>query len=141
MCPFPGTHVIHPEWAAHHRPTAVGTLPGTCTITTGTGGAWAPESGLTEGTATTLYAGPCSFTDLRRSAQPTDAAGAPLVEHPYLVGIDPSAAGIPAGARVTITASPEDPRAVGLVLVVASFSYDSTGLERVLTCELPASGG
>ena len=88
MSPFPGTRVVHPRWAEHHRPTAVGTLTATCRITTGGTGDWTPATGPTGGTPTTVYEGPCSLTDTARSTRPADAAGQSVAEHPYVVGID-----------------------------------------------------
>lgn len=133
--PLRGTRVIHARWAEHNRPTAVGTLTGTCTITTTAGSDWTADSGATAGTPTTHYSGVCSVSKAQRTSGQVDAAGQLIAPADYLVGIDPEAATIPDGARVHVDAC-DDPRLVGLELVVRSTTYDSVTLERVLACDL-----
>jgi len=133
--PLPGTRVIHARWAEHHRPAAVGTLTGTCTIATEAGSDWTAESGATAGTPTVHYTGTCSVSKAQRAARQVDAAGQLINPAEYVVGIDPSAAAIPDGARVHVDTC-DDPRLVGLDLVVRATDYDSVTLERVLACDL-----
>ncbi|MCV2395926.1 DUF6093 family protein [Actinotalea sp. M2MS4P-6] len=133
--PFPATRVIHTKWAAHHRPTAIATLTGTCTITTEAGSDWTPEDGAVAGTPTTHYTGLCSVSRAQRTARLTDAAGQTIAPTEYVVGIDPDAAAIPNGARVHVD-SCDDPRLTGLNLVVRTTAYDTVLLERVLGCDL-----
>lgn len=61
--PLVGHGPIHPRWSEHHRPTAVGTLTGTCRITRDGGegsldddNVWHPAS------STVVYRGPCRIT-------------------------------------------------------------------------------
>lgn len=136
MAPLPSTRVIPAAWAVHHRTAALGTMTATCTVETGGEGTWAPDTGGVPGTPTTLYAGPCVVTDMTRTTRVRDVAGQALAEHPYTVGIAPTAPAIPEGARVKINTCADDPLLVGLVLRVVDVSHESLMLERVLTCDL-----
>lgn len=137
MVPFDGSAVIHPDWQAHHAPVAAGTHRATCTITNGaTGAGWDPVGGDTPGTPTQVYSGPCRVEDLSRSVAARDVAGQTVAPYPYLVAIALDAADIPVGARVTVTADPDDPRLVGKVLIVDAPSYGDSRFERVMGCTL-----
>ena len=109
-----------------------------CTITTGGTAGWDPTTGAGTGVAPTrLYdARACRVQDLTRATRPTDAAGQPVGEFPYLVAIEDDAADIPKDARVHIDACTDDPRLAGKNLIVAATAYASLRFERDLFCNL-----
>lgn len=136
--PFPSTRVVHPAWSQHHRPTAEGAQTATCTIIgPGTGGGWDPVTGPTAGAAgQLLYDDTCAIEAQVAAPDRSDAAGQATTEHPYLVSIRHAAPDIPIGARVTVTACPDDAALVGKVLTVADVQYGSLQWDRVLMCDL-----
>lgn len=137
MSPFAGTRVVHPSWAAHHRPTAHGTMTATCTIGTGGAGGWDPVTGPSVPEfPTTLYTGPCGVLPLARGERTGDAAGQNVTDHPYAVAITATAGEIPKGARVRIDTCPDDTQLVGKVLTVAETQFASLRFERDLLCDL-----
>ncbi|MFF3443644.1 DUF6093 family protein [Streptosporangium sp. NPDC002721] len=61
--PLVGHGPIPPRWSEHHRPTAVGTLTGTCRITRGGGDGHLDDDGVWHPPGTTVvYVGPCRIT-------------------------------------------------------------------------------
>ncbi|MFC5744826.1 DUF6093 family protein [Actinomadura rugatobispora] len=131
--PFPGTHVIPPDWSSHHRPTATSAMTATCVIARATGqgitgptGIWDPSE------ATTIYTGPCRVvpraTDEGRHRTSGERQVTP---RRYEVTITYDAATIRLGDQVRITAA-QDAGLVGLTTRVIDVSYSSEQWQRVL---------
>lgn len=137
--PFASTMVVPDGWAAAHAPVAEATHTASCRIVAPVAGAggWDPATGpTTDSAGATLYSGPCRVQELTGSDHPTDVAGQPVADYPYLVAISSTAADIPPMARLTVDACPNDPRLVGKVLTVRVSRYASLRIERHLSCSL-----
>jgi uncharacterized protein DUF6093 len=136
--PLDGTHVVHPRWSEHHRPTATATMTAECVITrpaapgtTGTTGTWTPPPD------TTVYTGPCRLvpksTDQGRHQVVGDTQVTPRSYH---VGIEYDTAEILIGDIVEITAA-KDPGLAGHKLRVIDVQYGSEQWQRdLLTQEI-----
>lgn len=137
MAPLGSARVVHPGWAAHHAPVAVGTMNALCRIELGsTGGGWIPETGTTPGTPVVTYAGRCRVAYARTQPHQGDAADQVTTTSNVTVALPLGSAEQHRGARVTITAvDANGPAAlVGRVLLVESVAYPSLAVEQVMTC-------
>jgi hypothetical protein len=67
VSPFPGTHVVHPRWAAKHGAVSDTAMNTTIRIITASTADWTPEAGLVPGLTSTVYSGPARVSyDLDR---------------------------------------------------------------------------
>lgn len=135
--PFPSTRVIHPAWAAHHAPVAVGTMNATCTIThASTGGGWDPVTGPAAATPAVTYTGPCRVTYRDARGGDGDAADQSTSILPVLVALPLTALPQQVGARITITAVDANGPVglAGRTLTVRDVGNSSLTFEQDLTC-------
>lgn len=133
--PLPNTRVIPQGWSAHHRPTAAGTMTGTCTITAPGGeGTTGPDGDWTPGTGTTVYDGPCRLQALTTNERIEAAGDTQTTVRRYLISVQHDTDRIENGATVTITAA-RDAEAVGMTLRVVDVRYGSEQWQRDLIAE------
>lgn len=133
--PLENTHVLHPRWSEHHRPTATGTMSAACEITRrATGGTTDASGTYTPTSPTTIHTGPCRVQAVPTQRQVIVVGEAQETRHRYLVTIRYDAATIHVGDLVLITES-VDAGLVGRRLRVVNVSYGSEQWERDLNCE------
>lgn len=133
--PLPGSHVIHPRWSEHHRPTATSAMTGECIITRRAGaGITAPDGTYTPAAAATIYIGPCRV-QARSTDERIELAGEAQETHRrYLVAVRHDAPEILVDDLVGITAA-VDARLVGKELRVVDITYGSEQWQRDLICD------
>lgn len=135
--PFPATSTIHPDWSAHHQPTAASTLSGHLTIRDPSLGGWTPTGGAQPATpGALLHEGPFRAQPLDGQVRAADAARQDVTERAYQVSLDASAPEVPVGAVITISQCPDDPHLVGKVLIVTGLDYSSRRFERTVYADL-----
>lgn len=136
--PFPGTHVVHPDWSRHHQPVATGGMNATCVITDparATPGAWDDATG-TYGPSTPFVVVDTTACRVQAltSDQDTEQAGQDSTIRDYLVQLDdPGLVSLPdleVGYVVTITAATNDPHLVGLALTIRDVQHGSERFTR-----------
>lgn len=138
----PGTPVIPPGWAAHHRPVVVKTMTGTVSIRRpGTKSTFDPATGAT--TATEYephHIGPARLQVLSLADQEALAGGQEVSTVAYLVTVehDAATAGIDFGlgdlVKVDAVDDNGDSTLVGRELTVESLTRGSLVFERDLYC-------
>ena len=65
--PFPGTHVVHPDWGVKHGAVSDEAMNATITVLKGNATDWTLETGPTVGLDNVIYAGPARVSyDLDR---------------------------------------------------------------------------
>ena len=133
---LPNTRVVHPSWSEHHRPTATGTLTGTCTIThrpTG-GGTTGPTGNYTPPTAATIYDGPCRIIPVRTDERLRAIGGTQQTHRRYQVSIRYDADALAVGDIVTVNEA-ADPQMAGMRLRIIDHRYGTEQWERDLICD------
>lgn len=142
--PLPNTRVIHPDWAARHRPTATGTM--TATIAwrhpdqTQTG--FDDETGRpTFGPSDAYFEGPARVQAMSTNAQQTLVAEQDITQQAYLVSVEWDAAtDVGTGFRaddigdVVAVDDNGNPTLVGKALTVRSVIEGSLAFQRDLIC-------
>lgn len=136
--PFPNTVVVHADWSEHHAPVAAGFQTSTVTVGFPTGTGYDPDTDDTGATYSTIYSGPAAIQAVDQPQQ-ADVAGQSLAGHTYLVELDFLAASsedgdLAPGARLHVTASPNDPLLLGQNLWVIDVQMGSERFSRVLLC-------
>lgn len=133
--PLPNTHVIHPRWSDHHRPTATGTMTADCVITrkggagtTGPDGTWTPDP------ATTLYDGVCRIVALPTNERIEVVGEEQVTSRRYQVSVEHDIGEVFLGDLVSITAS-KDQGLVGKKLRVIDVQFGSEQWQRDLIAE------
>lgn len=134
--PLPGTRVIHPDWSAHHRPTATGAMTATCIIRRrGEGeGTTNPDGTVDPPAAVTIYTGPCRLQALTTNERIEVAGDTQDTVRRYLIPVEWDAALIEVGDEVEITEA-KDPQAAGIKLRVVDIRYGSEQWQRDLVAE------
>lgn len=134
--PLPGTGVFHPDWSAHHRPTATTAMTATCRITRNAGdGTTGPDGTWTPASPTTVYTGPCRVTSPPFSREEVIPSGATQVtQRRYGVFIEWDADEIHIGDQVEILTA-KDPLMPGKIFRVVDVAYTSEQWQRNLACE------
>jgi hypothetical protein len=132
--PLGGSHVIHPHWSAHHRPTATSTMTSECVITrrspsgtTDDDGKWTPAA------PSDIYSGTCRVQVLTTNERVLVVGETQNTRRRYQVSIEWDAAEISIDDLVCITKA-KDPRLAGKQLRVADIAYGSEQWERDLVC-------
>ncbi|OLT24414.1 hypothetical protein BJF79_13815 [Actinomadura sp. CNU-125] len=136
LMPLPNTRVIHPNWSAHHRPTATGAMTATCRITrtdgdgtVGADGTWTPPA------ATTVYTGPCMVIAPSFERNPrVSAEQTQMTRRDYMVSVPWDVPEIHIGDVITVT-SAVDPRLAGRTFAVTGLEYESEQWQRTMLAE------
>lgn len=142
--PLPGTRVIHPRWAEHHRPVAEGGMTATVSLrlpgATATG-AFDDDTGNTPTAPHAPYhTGPARIQAMSTRAQEALAAEQQVTTLAYLVSVEWDAAtgeqDVAAKHLVHVDAvdANGDPTLVGRDLVVQEVVHGSLVFERDLIC-------
>lgn len=134
--PFPSTTVIHPDWSAHHQPTAQGAMTGGCIITTpGTGaGTRDPDTGYTTPAGpTTVYDGVCRVQGDFRPTPVVDT-DQQTANRRYLVAIPAATTGVEEQMTVKVTSAPHAPQLAGRTLTIQALEYATEEFELDLIC-------
>lgn len=133
--PLPGTRMIPAGWSAHHRLAAAATMTGECAITVTAGEGTLGENGVWHPAATTTpYDGPCRVQARPTSERVVVTAGQAETVRTYAAAIRADAPDIPAGAVLTVTASP-DAHLVGKALLIVDVAYGTEAWQVNLVCE------
>lgn len=130
-----GSHVIHPRWSEHHRPTATGTMTADCVMTReGTGGTTGPDGTWTPAPTTTLYTGPCRIVALPTTERIEVVGDAQETTRRYQVSVEYDVAEVAIRDLVRITAA-KDAHLVGKQFRVIDIRYGSEQWQRDLIAE------
>lgn len=139
--PRPGSHVIHLDWARHHRPVAAATHTATVAIRRpgGTPGVFDPDTGRTPVEPfTSHHSGTARIQVLTAAEQETLVGGQEVTTLGYRVTVDHDAAtgavDFAVNDLVDVTAVDDngDPTLVGRTLTVVAVARGSLAWERVL---------
>lgn len=142
--PFPATRVLHPDWSAHHRPTAESAMTvGMMFTRAGTGeGTYNDPATGGDGTTTpparTDVAATTARIQARNASERVVLVGENTVTlRTYLVAVPVDAGDIRVDdhGEVTSVAADADPELLGLVLRVRDVIYGSEVWQRDLICE------
>lgn len=135
LMPLAGSHVIHPRWSEHHRPTATGTMTGECIVTRqATAGTTDAGGRFTSGSATTIYTGVCRVTPLIRPARVEVVGEAQETHRHYQVAVRYDTPEVQIGDLVDITIA-VDAGLAGRKLRVIDVTYGTEQWQRDLLCD------
>lgn len=136
--PFPSTRVIHPNWSAHHQPTAEGGMTGVGTLTrAGTGPKVRDqETGqVTDPEPVVIAAGvTCRIRADRGTDRPVEVGEQEDRLRTYLVAIPAATAAPRVNDVFTVTVCANDPSLIGRPLKVLDVTRGTEQFERDLVC-------
>lgn len=133
--PLSGSHVVHPRWSEHHRPTATSAQTAECLITRTVGeGTTGPTGRYTPPGPTEIYAGPCRVVEQRTNERIEIVGAAQETHRRYLVVIRHDTAEIAVGDIAEITRS-VDQGLVGKRVRVVDVQYGNEQWQRDLYCD------
>lgn len=134
--PLSGSHVIHPRWSEHHRPTATSAMTAECIITRATGpGTTAPDGTYTAAARTTIYTGVCRVVARPVINEGVKVAGETQETHRhYQVSIRHDTPEILIDDLVEVTVA-VDAGLAGKKLRVVDVAYGSEQWQRDLLCD------
>jgi hypothetical protein len=138
---LPGARLIHPRFQQHHRQTVDATMAAECDITRPASMASRPAfdelaATSTHPAPTDVYSGRCRIQRSGGLVQDPVVADRAIPTATYLVAVPADANPIQVGDLVTVTACPDDPDLVDVVLRVTEVRHGSTAWQRNLICDL-----
>lgn len=134
--PFPRSHVLPPNWEAHHQPVTESAMTAHCRVQQTPSGhlAFDAQSGRSVyPDPTPIYVGPCRVTRTVANRLTGDVGAKETPEAGYLLAIPLSGPELPVGAVVLIEAA-TDGKFVGTRLTVTAAHGGSLTWQRTYAC-------
>lgn len=131
--PLTGTKIIPESWSAHHAAVLPRSFNAAVAVERRAGTAYDPASDDTTSTWTPIFGGGARVQRLI-GTHPAILAGEQLTGQSYLVEVGWACPDVGRGARVRVTAAPNDPDLVGQDLWVVVAPLGSERFTRSLLC-------